>query len=158
MANARRGCWLLPPVLALSACGAPATSTTSRPPTEPRTAGALVKVAQAFDDHFGRGVVGPVYDRWDTRSRAVISRAEYVRRHKECPSSPQPPAQVEDAEPGPDGTWLVHYRIGDVRLLDYWIYSAGRWQFDLLLSNPDAVLLYELPGPKYAEAVGCASH
>ncbi|HKI91274.1 MAG TPA: hypothetical protein VJ986_03140 [Gaiellaceae bacterium] len=154
------GGWLLAAVFALSACAAPATSTTSdsaaRP--EPETAAALVAIAQTFNDDYGRGVDGPVYDRWDARSRAVISRAEYLRRHAECPTAPTQPAQVEGAAPGPHGTWLVRYRIGDQQFIDHWIYSGGRWQFDLVSSNPDAVRLYRLPGPQYVAAVGCARH
>src|SRR5260221_104975 len=44
----------------------------------------------------GRGAYGPVYDRRDARSRAIISRAEYIRRHVECPSAPVT-ARVESA-------------------------------------------------------------
>ncbi len=93
-------------------------------------------VAQRFNDDYGRNLDGPVYDRWDARSKAVIGRAEYLRRHAECPTAPQQPATVESAAPGPDGTWLVHYRIGDQQFVDHWLYSGGRWQFDLLLEQP----------------------
>jgi len=33
-----------------------------------------------------------------------------------------------------------------------------RWEFDLLLSNPDAARLYRLPFAKYAAEVGCQDH
>lgn len=153
--RSRRNRWLLAAVLALSACGSPATSTAG---PEPKTAHALMAVAQVFNDDYGRGRDGPVYDRWDARSKAVIGRAEYLRRHAECPTAPQQPATVESAAPGPHGTWLVRYRIGDQQFVDHWLYTAGRWQFDLLLSNPDAVRLYRLPGAQYVAAVGCARH
>lgn len=122
---------------------------------DPRTAAALLKIATVFNDDYDDGEYGPVYDRWDARSQAIITRAGYIRRHTECPSSPQT-ARVEDAVPGPGGAWLVHYQISGVRLTDYWFYAGGRWVFDLVLSNPDAVRLYKLPPRQYAAAVGCA--
>lgn len=49
------------------------------------------------------GKVGPVYDRWDARSQAIINRAGYIRRHKDCPSAPHPASVTEAVRPGPDG-------------------------------------------------------
>lgn len=122
---------------------------------DPRTAAALLKIATVFNDDYDRGDDGPVYDRWDARSRAIIGRADYIRRHAECPSVPQT-VRVEDARPGPGGAWLVDYEIGGVRLTDYWFYVHRRWVFDLILSNPDAVKLYKLPPRQYLAAAGCA--
>lgn len=65
---------------------------------------------------------------------------------------------VEDAAPGPNGAWLVHYEIGGQQLTDYWFYVAQRWEFDLPLSNPDAARLYRLSFAKYAADVGCQDH
>lgn len=124
-------------------------------PGDPHTTAALVKVATVFNDEYDSGDYGPVYDRWDARSQAIISRAEYIRRRAACPSAPQV-ARVEDARRGPGGAWLVDYEIGGVHLTDYWFYARGRWVFDLVLSNPDAVRLYKLPSQQYAAAVGCA--
>lgn len=131
----------------------PSASPSSSP--EPETAAALRSIAQTFNDEYGRNDDGPVYDRWDARSQAVISRAEYIRRHAECPTAPQTLARVISAVPGPNGSWLVNYEIGGQRLTDHWFYVGGRWVFDLLLSNPDAVALYQLPAAQYAVAVGC---
>ena len=130
---------------------APAT----RPSPDPSTAAALVRIAQVFNTDFGQNNDGPVYDRWDARSQAVISGAEYIRRHAECPTAPQAPAHVETASPGPQGAWLVRYEIGGQQFTDYWFYAHGRWGFDLLLSNPAAARLYRLPAAQYAAAVGC---
>ena len=127
----------------------------SGPARDPRTVAALLKVATVFNNEFEGGDYGPVYDRWDARSQAIITRADYIRRHAECPSSPQA-TRVEDASPGPGGAWLVHYQISGVRLTDYWFYAGGRWVFDLVLSNPDAVRLYRLSPRQYAAAIGCA--
>jgi len=91
-------------------------------------------------------------------SQAVISRAEYIRRHAECATAPQGPAHVDSAEPGPHGAWLVRYEIGGQQLTDYWYYTRHRWEFDLLLSNPGAARLYRLPFEKYAARVGCQDH
>jgi len=117
---------------------------------------ALLKVATVFNDDYDRGVYGSVYDRWDARSKALISRAEYIRRHTECPTSPSA-TSVESATPGPNGAWLVSYVVSgaEARLTDYWFYVDGRWEFDLPLSNPSSVSLYKLSGPQYLAALGC---
>ena len=122
---------------------------------DPHTASALFKIAAAFNHDYDTGDYAPVYARWDARSQAIISRAEYIRRRAACPSAPQV-ARVEDARRGPGGAWLVDYEIGGVHLTDYWFYVRGRWVFDLVRSNPDAVRLYKLPSQQYAAAVGCA--
>jgi hypothetical protein len=49
----------------------------------------------------------------------------------------------------------VHYQIGGEQLTDYWFYVHRRWEFDLVLSNPDAVRLYRMSPGRYAAAVGC---
>jgi hypothetical protein len=90
-------------------------------------------------------------------AQAIITRAEYIRRHAECATAPQS-AHVENAAPRPRGAWLVRYEIGGQQLTDYWFYRHGRWQFDLLLSNPDAARLYRLPFAQYAAQIGCTTH
>jgi hypothetical protein len=146
-------------VAALAAgCSAQASRPAARPSVpagDPRTVAALVKVAAVFNDEYDGGDYGPVWDRWDARSQAVIARADYVRRHAECRTSPQS-ARVEDARPGPGGAWIVDYEVSGVQLHDYWFYVRGRWAFDLLLSNPDSVTLYRLTPRQYLAALGCA--
>jgi hypothetical protein len=165
----RRALALLLPVMALSACSSPGLhvpATASRPATasatppgpDPQTAAALIRIAQVFNTDYGSNNDGPVYDRWDARSQAVISRAGYIRRHAECPTAPQAPAHVESAAPGPHGAWLVRYEIGGQQFTDYWFYASRRWVFDLLLSNPAAAQQYRLPFAKYAIAIGCDVH
>jgi hypothetical protein len=126
-------------------------------PSDLHTAATLLKVATVFNDDYDRGVYGPVYDRWDARSKALISRAEFIRRHTECPTSPSA-THVEGASPGPRGAWLVSYTVSgaEARLTDYWFYVDGRWVFDLPLSNPSSVSLYKLSGPLYLAALGCS--
>ena len=126
------------------------------PPPDPRTASALVKVATVFNNEYDRGDYGPVYDRWDARSQAVITRARYIKRHEDCPGVPHAPALVESAVPGPHGAWLVDYEIAGQRLTDYWFYVDHRWVFDLVLSNPGSVTLYRMTPQQYATATGCA--
>jgi hypothetical protein len=155
--------------MALSACTAspqhafpartrPGATVTARQSPDPRTAAALVRTAQVFNNDYDHSIDGPVWDRWDARSHAVISRAEYIRRHAECATAPQGPAHVESAVPGPHGAWLIRYEIGSQQLADYWYYTRRRWKFDLLLSNPGAARLYRLPFAKYAAEVGCQIH
>jgi hypothetical protein len=109
-----------------------------------------------FNHDYDTGDYGPVYMRWDARSQAIITRADYIKRHKDCPSDSHTLSQTESVSPGgPDGTWLVHYQIGGQQLTDYWFYVHRRWVFDLLLSNPDAVKLYRMSPSQYASALGC---
>jgi hypothetical protein len=124
-------------------------------PADPQTAAALLKIATAFNNEYGSGDYGPVYARWDARSQAIISEADYIQRHKDCPASPQP-ARTETATPGPHGAWMVRYEIGGQQLTDYWFYVHRRWVFDLVLSNPDAVRLYRMSPQQYVAAVGCS--
>jgi hypothetical protein len=39
---------------------------------------------------------------------------------------------------------------------DYWFDAHRRWVFDLVLSNPGAVKLYQMSPQQYVVAVGCA--
>ena len=117
----------------------------------------LLAIAKAFNHYYDTGDYGPVYQRWDARSRAIITRADYVKRHKDCPSGSQTLSQTESVSPGgPHGAWLVHYEIGGQQLTDYWFYVHRRWVFDLPLSNPDAVKLYRMSQQQYVAALGCA--
>ncbi len=125
-------------------------------PPDPRTASALFKIATAFNHDYDTGNYGPVYARWDARSKAIISQADYIRRHQDCPGGGNAPSRTESASPGPGGAWLVRYEVGGQQLTDYWFYVNHRWVFDLVLSNPDAARLYRLSPQQYAAAVGCA--
>jgi hypothetical protein len=134
----------------------PAASSASLPP-DPHTTSALFKTAAAFNHDYDTGDYGPVYARWDARSQAIITRADYIRRHKDCPSSSNALSQTESvSRGGTHGAWVVHYEIGGQQLTDYWFYVHRRWVFDLVLSNPDAVRLYRMSPGQYAAAVGCA--
>jgi hypothetical protein len=139
---------------ALGGCAAPARHPVAVP-RDPHSVAALLKIATVFNNDYDNGVYGPVYDRWDARSKAIIARADYVQRHRDCPSGPVT-ARVESARRGHGGAWLVSYAIGGVQLTDYWFYSDGRWQFDLPLSNPGSVRLYRLSARQYVKALGCA--
>ena len=63
------------------------------------------------------------------RSQAIITRADYIRRHKDCPSGSQTLSQTESVSPGGPRreAWLVHYEIGGQQLTDYWFYVHRRW-------------------------------
>ena len=147
---------------ALLAAGCSATSTGHRAapavslPPDPHTASALLKIAAVFNRDYDSGNYAPVYARWDARSQAIITRADYIRRHKDCPGAPHVASVTESATRGPHGAWLVHYQIGGQQLTDYWFYARRRWVFDLLLSNPAAVKLYRMSPQQYVAALGCA--
>jgi hypothetical protein len=124
-------------------------------PPDAHTAAALLTVATAFNHDYDTGDYAPVYARWDARSQAIISEADYVQRHKECPGA-QAVSRTEDASPGSHGAWLVRYEVGGQQLTDYWFYAGRRWVFDIVLSNPDMVPLYRMPPQQYVKALGCA--
>jgi hypothetical protein len=134
--------------------GHPAAPVASLPP-DPHTTSALLKIATVFNHDYDTGDYGPVYARWDARSQAIITRADYIKRHKDCPSGAHTLSQTESASPGPHGAWLVHYQIGGQQLTDYWFYVHHRWVFDLVLSNPGAVKLYRMSPQQYVAALGC---
>ena len=146
-------------VLFVAACtGGTAHPAASRAPLplDPHTASALLKIATVFNHDYDTGDYGPVYARWDARSQAIITRADYIKRHKDCPSGSQTLSQTESVgRGGPHRAWLVHYEIGGQQLTDYWFYVHHRWVFDLLLSNPDAVKLYRMSPQQYVVALGC---
>jgi hypothetical protein len=154
---------LIAAAVAAALFAARCTASTSHPaaslaplPPDPHTAAALLKIATAFNHDYDTGDYGPVYARWDARSQAIITRADYINRHKDCPSGPQALSQTESVSPGrPDGAWLVHYEISGQPLTDDWFYVHRRWVFDLVLSNPDAVKLYRMSPGQYAVALGC---
>ncbi len=146
-------------ILALIACAgtapaSPRSSAAAR--SDPRTAQALLRIARRFNADYSANRVGAVYDRWDTRSRTIISRADYIRRHQECHTNPGR-ATIEEATAA-GRWWLVRYSISGISLTDYWRYEHGRWLFDLFRSNPQAVRLYRLPAAKYLATLGCAAH
>jgi hypothetical protein len=132
----------------------PAAPVASLPP-DPHTASALLKIATVFNHDYDTGDYGPVYARWDARSQEIITRAGYIKRHKDCPGRSHTLSQTESASPGPHGAWLVHYQIGGQQLTDYWFYVHHRWVFDLVLSNPGAVKLYRMSPQQYVAALGC---
>lgn len=140
----------------LAGCGAGTGHAAGSPsPSEPRTASALLQIATKFNRDYDTGDYPAVYARWDARSQALITGADYVQRHRECPGGGTL-SRTEDAEPGPGGAWLVHYEIGGQQLTDYWFYTHGRWVFDLVLSNPDMVKLYRMSPQQYVAAIGCS--
>lgn len=134
----------------MAACGGSGAPVLSDPPTT----AALLRVARTFNADYGRNDDGPVWDRWDRASQAIITRAEFVARHDKCDTAPGA-AVVEGATATSGGYVLVRYSIDATQLVDYWHYQAGAWRFDLLRSNPDAVRLYRLSRGAYAQAVGC---
>jgi hypothetical protein len=122
---------------------------------DPRTAAALLRIARAFNLDYAHNRDAAVYARWDAASRAVISRKEYLFRHRECPNPPEGHVDTWGVTRGPHGAWLVHYSVGGIQFVDYWYYVHGRFVFDLPKSNPSAVHLYRSSPAAYAKAVGC---
>src|SRR5215469_6196703 len=104
-------------VLLVAGCtGRPAASPAPLP-SDLHTASALLKIATVFNHDYDTGNYAPVYARWDARSRAIITRADYIARHKDCPGGSPALSQTESVSSGgPQGAWLVHYQIGGQQL------------------------------------------
>ena len=117
-------------------------------------AAALWVVATTFNSNYQHNDVGPVYDRWDPSSQELISKSNYVRRHKICPTTPGR-ATIRSVSRSTNGFWAVVYTISGVARTDYWRFINGEWRFNLARSNPDAVRLYREPFAAYARDVGC---
>ena len=122
---------------------------------DPETASALLRIARAFNLDYAHNRDAAVYARWDAASRAVISRKEYLLRHRQCPNPPESHVDTYRVTRGPHHEWLVHYSVGGIQFVDYWYYVHGRFVFDLPKSNPSAVTLYRSSPAAYAKAVGC---
>ena len=136
----------------LTACGGSAPIA-ARPPSakhaDPPTVQVLLRIARQFNKEYAANDDDAVYDRWDTRSRKIISAGDYIRRHQRCPTAPGP-AIVSSAVPlGP--WWIVHYSISDTDLTDYWRYEHGRWTFDLIRSNPKQSGSTDYPPPSTSQ-------
>jgi hypothetical protein len=138
----------------ITSCGPAASAGGSDPPT----VSALLRIAQVFNNDYDNGRFGAVYDRWDGRSQALISRGEYIRRHALCAPATHSAAVVEAAVRSAGGAWHVSYRIDGSSLVDTWFYVRHRWVFDIISSNPGAARDYRLPFARYAAAVGCTVH
>ena len=123
---------------------------------EPDTAAQLSLVATQFNHDYQVGDMGAVWDRYDARSRAVISRTRDIRWHQECPTSPGA-ATTTDVVQQSGGWWMVDYTIDGVMLHDYWHQEDGRWRFSLARSNPTSVALYSSSFQTFARAVGCSA-
>ncbi len=143
--------------LVIGGCTPAARPAPAPPPADPPTVAALLRVAASFNNAYDNGDFGAAYDRWDARSQALISRAEYIRRHRLCAPASHEKAAVTGAVRGPAGGWLVSYQLGGARLTDTWYYVRRRWVFDIVRSNPDAARLYALPFRRYAAATGCTA-
>jgi len=115
---------------------------------------ALWSVATTFNSNYQHNDVGPVYDRWDSSSQALISKSNYVRRHTICPTTPGK-ATTREVTRSTNGYWAVVYAISGVTRTDYWRFINGEWRFNLARSNPDAVRLYRESFATYARDVGC---
>lgn len=123
--------------------------------SESKDAKTLLAIAKVFNDNYGRNNDGPVYDRFDARSQALITRADYIHRHATCATAPQTPVHVEHAVAVAGGAWSVQYEVDGLQFVDYWFYVNGQWRFDLVRSNPASVKLYRLSYATYVSQLGC---
>lgn len=122
---------------------------------DPETGRALLRIARTLNDDYQQNKDAAVYARWDGASRAIISKATYVQRHRACPNTPHVRVDTYGVTHGPGGAWLVRYSIGGQQFTDWWYYVKGRFVFDLPRSNPSAVALYRLSPAQYAKDLGC---
>ncbi|GAA0969690.1 hypothetical protein GCM10009555_017270 [Acrocarpospora macrocephala] len=57
------------------------------PPAQPRTRAAVKAAAEALWDSYAVGDYGTYWDAWAAADKKVVSRKDYQRRHRLCPSS-----------------------------------------------------------------------
>ena len=82
--------------------------------------------AVAFRHKPTPAATGP-FPPWDARSQAIITRADYIARHIDCPGGSPALSHTESVSPGgPQGSWLVHDQIVGQQLTDYWFYVRRR--------------------------------
>ena len=71
-------------VLIATGCSASSSHPGAPPPPlppDPHTTAALLTIARSFNHDYDTGDYAPVYARWDARSQAIITRADYIKRH-----------------------------------------------------------------------------
>jgi hypothetical protein len=120
---------------------------------EPKTAQELQAVAQLHFDSFSAGDYGAYWDDFDTASKAVISRAEYVQRLKSCMQTDpnrSAPFSVHGVSQNADGTWTVtvRYTRGPTTFQTTFpaVYENGRWRFAF---TADARRAMQMPVSQY---------
>ena len=118
------------------------------------TTTALQVRATTLNTDYARNADGPVWDLFDPRSQAIITRADYVDRHQHCPRPGFAP-RITGISTGPNGYEIVNETLSGTVLHDYWHLVGGQWRFNLARSNPSAVTLYREPRAKYFADLGC---
>jgi hypothetical protein len=139
----------------LGACSSKTTVTTaspsasSTPAAEPKTAGQLKYFSLIHFTSFSDGDFGSFWDDFDTASKAVVSRAEYIRRLESCmrndPNKNAPFNVVKVAE-NKDGTWSVTMRYVKYDITFPARYEANHWRFIL---SADARKAMRMPVSQY---------
>ncbi|MFF0867617.1 hypothetical protein ACFYUV_38050 [Nonomuraea sp. NPDC003560] len=66
---------------------AAATPSPTRKPAQPRTEAAVRTAAEQSFDAYAAGAYGEFWDMWTSQTKQVVSRKDYVRRFKLCPSA-----------------------------------------------------------------------
>lgn len=66
-----------------------AKPTPSEKPAQPRTRAAVRSAAEEVFDAYAAGEYGPFWDMWTSQAKEVVSRKDYVRRFRLCPSVAQ---------------------------------------------------------------------
>jgi hypothetical protein len=119
---------------AASASAAASSSASVPPGGEPQTAAELKAIAQLHFNSFESGDWGAFWDDFDTGSKAVVARDEYIRRLTECSKSDRnrgKPLVVQGVADNHNGTWtvIVHYAKFEIRFPA--LYESGHWRFVL---------------------------
>jgi len=136
----------------LGACSAKTATTTSgspAPSAEPKTGPELQAIAQLHFNSFSDGDFATFWDDFDSASKAVVTRDEYVRRLTACmrndPNKNSRFTVLRVAE-NKDGTWSVTVRYVKYDITFPARYEAGHWRFGL---SADARKAMTMPVNQY---------
>lgn len=142
----------------LGACSSKTATSAASPspsssaaPADPKTPEELQAFAQVHFNSFGYGDYASFWDDFDSGSKAVVSRAEYVRRLTACMAhdpNKNSPWTVVRVSQNKDGTWsvVVHYVKYDITFPA--VYENGHWRFVL---SPDARRAMTMPFNQYLQ-------
>ncbi|WP_327587027.1 hypothetical protein OHA25_08450 [Nonomuraea sp. NBC_00507] len=106
-----------------------AAASPSPKPVQPRTQAAVRKVAEQAFDAYGAGEYGEFWDMWTSQAKKVVSRKDYVRRFRLCPSAAQG-LRWQIQKVTISGARASVRAVRSILVQTYtFAYQGGRWRF-----------------------------
>jgi len=110
------------------------TSPTAVAGAEPTSEPELRAIAQLHFNSFQAADWGTFWDDFDSSSKAVVSRDDYIRKLTACSrydANRGKPLTVRSVSDNHDGTWSVVVRYGNLQITFPARYESGHWRFVL---------------------------